>query len=159
MAVRQSPQTASTNWTDHNRFFCSAWELDSTDLMPTCTSSSMASLRCAHAMQTSWLQNTCCSTVDSMMLWGGTCDLNRRYWGTSCMATWRSWGGQPPSWGQQSSPSSVRRRRRQRPHSNSWSLPEMSRQSISNLENAQHQYWLCWSDGTAGQFASFDIRK
>ena len=35
-------------------------------------------------------------------------------WGTSSMATWRSWGGQPPSWGQQASPSSVRWRRRRR---------------------------------------------
>ena len=83
------------------------------DLTPTCTASSrLASLRCAHAMQTSWLQTTYCSTVDYMMLWGGTCGLNRRYWGTSSMATWRSWGGQPPSWGQQASPSSVRQRRR-----------------------------------------------
>ena len=71
-------------------------------------------LRCAHAMQTSWLQNTYCSTIDSTMLWGGACGLNRRYWRTSSMATWRSWGGQPPSWGQQASPSSVRRRRRRR---------------------------------------------
>ena len=49
-----------------------------------------------------------------MMLWGGTCGLNRHYWGTSCMATWRSWGGQPSSWGQRASPSSLRRRRRRR---------------------------------------------
>ena len=41
-----------------------------------------------------------------------TCGLNRRYWRASSMATWRSWGGQPPSWGQQASPSSERRRRR-----------------------------------------------
>ena len=88
---------------------------DTTDLTPTCTTSSrLASLRCAHAMQTSWLQNTYCSTVDCMMLWGGTCGLNRHYRGTSSMATWRSWGGQPPSRGQQASPSSVRRRRRRR---------------------------------------------
>ena len=106
-------QTAYTNWTDKNRLFCSGWEQDTTDLMPTYTTSSkLASLRCAHAMQTSWQQNTYCSTVNCMMLWGGTCGLNQRYWGTSSMATWRSWGGQPPSWGQQASPSSVRRRRR-----------------------------------------------
>ena len=30
------------------------------------------------------------------------------------MAIWRSWGGQPPSWGQQASLSSVQRRRRRR---------------------------------------------
>ena len=77
-----------------------------------CTSSRLVSLRCAHATQTSWLQNIYCSIVHYMMLWGGTCGLNQRYWGTSCMATWRSWGGQPPSWGQQASPSSVRRRKR-----------------------------------------------
>ena len=34
-------------------------------------------MRCAHAMQTSWLQNTYCSTVDCMMLWGGTCGQNK----------------------------------------------------------------------------------
>ena len=41
------------------------------------------------------------------MLGGGTCGLNPHYWGTSPMVTWRGWGGQPPSWGQQASPSSV----------------------------------------------------
>ena len=77
----------------------------------TCTTSSrLASLRCAHATQTSWLQNIYCSTVHYMMLWGGTHGRNRRFWGTNSMATWRSWGGQPPSWGQQASPSSVQRR-------------------------------------------------
>ena len=107
-----------TNWIGQSRLFCSGWELDTTDLMPTCTRSSrLASLRCAHARQTSWLQNIYCSTVDYstvdyMMLGCGTCGLNRRYWGTSSMATRRSWGGQPPSWGQQASPSNVRRRRR-----------------------------------------------
>ena len=74
--------------------------------------SRLASLRCAHATQTSWLQNIYCSIVHYVMLWGGTHDRNRRFWGTSCMATWRSWGGQLPSWGQQASPPSVRRRRR-----------------------------------------------
>ena len=83
-------------------------------LTPTCTSLRLASLRCAHAAPTSWLQNIYCSTVHYMMLWGMTCGLNRRYWGTSCMATWRSWGGQLPSWEQQASPSSVWRRRRSR---------------------------------------------
>ena len=39
-------------------------------------------------------------TVNYMMLWGGTHGQNRHYWGTSS------------SWGQQASPSSVRRRRR-----------------------------------------------
>ena len=75
---------------------------DTTDLTPTCTKSSrLASLRCAHATQTSWLQNIFCSTVDYMMLWGRTHGRNRRYWGTSFMATWRSLEGQPPSWRQQ----------------------------------------------------------
>ena len=91
-------QTASTNWTGQSRLFCSGWELDTTDLTPTCTTSSrLASLRCAHATQTSWLQNIYCSTVHCTMLWGGTHGRIRRYWGTSCMATWRSWGGPPPS--------------------------------------------------------------
>ena len=108
-------QTASTNWTGQSRLFCSGWELDTTDLTPTCTTNSrLASLRCAHATQTSWLQNTYCSIVHYMMLWGGTHGRNRRLWGTSCMATWRSWGGQPPLWGQQASPSSVQWRRRRR---------------------------------------------
>ena len=94
-------QTASTNWTGQSRLFCSGWELGTTDLTPTCTTSSrLASLRCAHATQTSWLQNIYCSTVDYMMLWGGTHGRIRCFWGTSSMAAWRSWGGQPPSWGQ-----------------------------------------------------------
>ena len=105
-------QTASTNWTGQSRLFCSGWELGTTDLTPTCTASSrLASLWCAHATQTSWLQNIYCSTVDYMMLWGRTQGRIRRFWGTSCSATWGSWGGQLPSWGQQASPSSVRRRR------------------------------------------------
>ena len=92
-------QTASTNWTGQSRLFSSGWELDTTDLTPTCTTNSrLASLRCAHATQTSWLQNIYCSTVHYMMLWGGTHGRNRHLWGTSCMATWRSWRGQPPSW-------------------------------------------------------------
>ena len=112
-------QTASTNWTDQNRLFCSGWELHTTDLMPTCTTSSrLASLRCAHATQTSWLQNTYCCTANYMMLWGGTCGQTRHYWGTSPMATWRSWGGQPLSWGRQASPSWVRRRRRRTDNTN-----------------------------------------
>ena len=112
-AQTTTSQTASTNWTGQSRLFCSGWELDTTDLTPTCTTSSMlASLRCAHARQTSWLQNIYCSTVNYMMLWGGTHGRIQRFWGTSCMATWRSWGGQPPSWGQQASPSSVWWRRR-----------------------------------------------
>ena len=97
-------QTASTNWTGQSRLFWGGWELDTTDLMPTYTTSSR--------LATSWLQNIYCSTVDYMMLCCGTCGLNRRYWGTSSMATWSSWGGQPPSWGQQASPSSVWRWRR-----------------------------------------------
>ena len=69
-----------SSWAGLRRLFCSGWELDTTDLMPTCTTSSrLASLRCAHATQTSWLQNIYCSTVDYMMLWGGTCGLNWRY--------------------------------------------------------------------------------
>ena len=105
-------QIATTNWTGQSRLFCSGWELDTTDLTPTCTTNSrLASLRCAHAMQTSWLQNIYCSIVHYMMLWGGTHGRNQCLWGTSSMATWRSWGGQPPSWGQQASPSSVRQRR------------------------------------------------
>ena len=106
-------QTASTNWTGQSKLFCSGWELDNTDLMPQCTTNSrLASLRCAHATQTSWLQNISCSIVHYMMLWGGTHGQNRHFWGTSSMATWRSWGGQLPSWGQQASPSSVQRRRK-----------------------------------------------
>ena len=82
------------------QLFCSGWELDTTDLTATCTTNSrLASLRCAHATQTSWLQNIYCSIVHYMMLWGGTHGWNWRLWGTSSMATWRSWGGQPPSWG------------------------------------------------------------
>ena len=98
-------QTASTNWTDQSRLFCSGWELDTTDLTPTCTTSSrLASLRCAHATQTSWLQNTYCSTVDCMMLWPEPTLLRE--------ALWQPGGGQPPSWGQQASPSSAQQRRR-----------------------------------------------
>ena len=103
-------QTASRNWTGQSLSFCSGWELDTTDLTPTCTILRLVSLRCAHATQTSLLQNIYCTTVDYMMLWGGTCGLNQRYWGTSSRATWRRWG-QPPSWGQQAFPSSVQQRR------------------------------------------------
>ena len=47
-------QTASRNWTGQSRLFCSGWDLDTTDLTPTCTTNSrLASLRCAHATQTS----------------------------------------------------------------------------------------------------------
>ena len=110
-------QTASTNWTGQSRLFCSGWELDTANLMPTCTTNSrLASLRCAHATQTSWLQKIYCNIVHYMMLWGGTHGRNRRFWGTSSMVAWGSWGGQPPSWGQQASPSSVRRRRRRLVH-------------------------------------------
>ena len=99
-------QTASTNWTGQSRLFCSGWELDTTDLTPTCTTNSrLASLRCAHAMQTSWLQDIYCSIVHYMMLWGRIHGRNRRLWGTSSMATWKSW-----------SPSSVRLRGRRRRH-------------------------------------------
>ena len=55
-------------------------------------------------MQTSWLQNISCSTANYMMLWGETCGQNQYHWGSSFMATWRSWGGQPLSWGRQASP-------------------------------------------------------
>ena len=61
--------------------------------------------------QTSWLQNIYCSTANYMMLWGGTRGQSRYHWGTSSMATWRSWGGQPLLWGRQTSPSSELRRR------------------------------------------------
>ena len=133
-------QTASTNWTGQSRLFCSGRELDTTNLTPTYTTSSrLSSLRCVHAMQTSWLQNIYCSAVDYMMLWGVTHGRNRRYWGTSSMATWRSWGGQPPSWGRQASPSSVRRQRRRRlitdtrrTMSRLWS--EAPQQSLQTLE-------------------------
>ena len=105
-------QTASTNWTGQSRLFCSGWELDSTDLTPTYTTSSRkASLKCAHATQISRLQNIFCNTIHYMRLWGGTCGLNRHYWRTSSMTTWRNWRGQPSSWRQQASPSSIRRRR------------------------------------------------
>ena len=61
-------QTVSTNWTGQNRLFCSGWELGTTDLTAIYTTSSrLASLRCACAMQTLWLQNTYCSTVDCMI--------------------------------------------------------------------------------------------
>ena len=33
----KTSQTASTNWTGQSRSFCSGWELDTTDLTPTCT--------------------------------------------------------------------------------------------------------------------------
>ena len=52
-------QATSTNWTGQSGLFYSGWELGTTDLMPTYTRSRLASLRCAHAMQTSWLQNVC----------------------------------------------------------------------------------------------------
>ena len=107
-------QTASTNWTNQGRSFCSGWELGTTDLMSTCTASSrLASLRCAHAMQISWLQNIYCSTASYMMLWGRKCGQNQYHWRTSSMATWRSWGEQLLSWGRQASTASVRRKRRQ----------------------------------------------
>ena len=110
----QSSQTASTNWTDQSRLFCSGWELGTTGLMPICTSSRLTNPRCVQAMQTSWLQNIYCSTVNYMMLCGWACGQNWHYWGTSSMATWRSWGGQPLMWGWQASPSSVRRWQRRR---------------------------------------------
>ena len=92
-------QTTPTNWTDWSRLFCSSGELGTTDLMPTCTTHSrLVSLRCAHAMKTSWLQNIyCCSTANYMMLWGRTWGQNRCHWGTNSLAIWRSWGGQPLS--------------------------------------------------------------
>ena len=72
----------------------------------------LVSLRCAHATQTSWLQNIYCSTATYTMLWGGTCGQNRYHLGTSPTATWRSWGGQPLSWRWQSSQFSIWWRRR-----------------------------------------------
>ena len=78
----------STNWTDQSRLFCSGWELGATDSLPTWTASSrFVSLRCAHTMQTSWLQNTYYSTANYMMLWGKTRGQNQYHWGSSSLAT------------------------------------------------------------------------
>ena len=88
-------QTASTNWTGQSRLFCSGWELDTTDLSPTCsTNSRLASLRCAHATQTSWLQNIYCSIVHYMMLWGRTHGRNPHFWG---QALWQPRGAEEDS--------------------------------------------------------------
>ena len=44
--------------------------------MPSCTASSKSvSLRCAHATQTSWLQNICLSAANHETFWGRTCAL------------------------------------------------------------------------------------
>ena len=48
-----------------------------------------------------WLQNIYYSAASYMMLWGRTCGQHRNHWGTSSMAAWRSWRGQPFSWGWQ----------------------------------------------------------
>ena len=146
-------QTASTNWTDQNMLFCSGRELDTTDLTPTCTSSRLASLRCVQATQTSLLQNTYSSIVDCMMLWGGTRGLNRCYWGTSSMATWRSWGGQPPSWGQQASPSSVRQRRRRRSDMIEWIFNEAVNGGLLLVVH-KWPYWQVAGQDALGLFRS-----
>ena len=94
--------------------------------------------------QTSWLQNIYCSTVHYMMLWGGTRGRIRRFWGTSCMATWGSWGGQLPSWGQQASPSGVRRRRRRNDLADAdWQTNQFPAERCMPLTNGM-KYYGCW---------------
>ena len=130
--------TASTNWTDQSRLFCSGWELGTTDLMPTVQQvHTLASLRCVHATLT-WPQNIYYITANHMMLWGGTCGQNWYHWGTSSMATWRSWGGQPLSWGRRASSVRVRREKKFSP---SLSLSEISLQY--NLKFSGKALSLC----------------
>ena len=99
-------QTDSTNWTDqrtgHNRLnahMYSKFKVGESDMCP-CN----ADIKTAEHL----LQH--CQLHDALRqdMWPEP----KYHWGTSSMATWRSWGRQPLSWGQQASVSSIWWRRR-----------------------------------------------